>query len=133
MIVGVDLCRITMDVNDLLVTRRIDLHGIEFLHVIPDTQNHICLVEAKIGVVVYHESYRTERVWMVVRKDSLTHESRRDRDVKTLGETDKCFTRVIAHGTVSRKHHRILRSFQDFCSTRYLSGRRRGVAHHIDL
>ena len=38
---------------------------------------------------------------MVVRKDSLAHERRRDGNVKTLGEANQRFTRAIAHGTMS--------------------------------
>src|SRR5712664_147297 len=133
MVVCVNLRRIAMDVYDLLVTLRIDLYGIELLHVIADAKNHIGLIEAEVGVVVDHESYRTERVGVVVGKDPLTHERRRNRDVKTLRETNQRFTRMITHGSVSRKEDGTLRSLHDFRGTRYLNGSGRGIAHHIDI
>src|SRR6267143_1865926 len=80
-----------------------------------------------------HESYCAERVGMVVRKDSLADERWRDRDEKALGETNQCFTSVIAHCTVSCENDRSLCSLQDFRGSRYLSRRRRGITHYIDL
>src|SRR6266568_3695140 len=70
---------------------------------------------------------------MVVRNDSLAHERRGDGDAKTLGETNQRFARVIAHGTVSRQQDGALRSLQNLRCTRYLSWRRRGITHHVDL
>src|SRR5438309_1726454 len=70
---------------------------------------------------------------MVVRKDSLAHERRGDGDVKTLGETNQRFASVTAHCAVSCKQDGALRSLQYFRGTRYLSRRRRGITHHIDL
>src|SRR2546428_2052767 len=131
--VGVELRRIAMNVDDLLVAFWIYFYWTEPLHVIPDTYNDVRLVEAKIRIVVDHESYRTERVRMVVRKDSFAHERRGDGDVKTLGETNQRFAGVIAHGPVSRKQDGALRSLQNLRCTRYLSWRRRGITHHIDL
>src|SRR5438552_165605 len=133
MVVGVNLSRIAMDVNNLLVTIRVDLHWIKLLHVIPDTYDDVRLVEAKICIIMNHESYRTERVRMVVRKDSFAHERRGDGDVKTLGETNQRFAGVIAHGPVSRNQDGALRSLQNLRCTRYLSWRRRGIAHDVDL
>src|SRR5207249_2354551 len=133
MVVGVNLSRIAMDVNNLLVTIRVDLHWIKLLHVIADTQNHICLVEAKIYIIVDHESNRTKRVGVVVRKDTLAHERRRDRYAETLGETNERFTCVITHSTVSREHNRSLRRSKNFGGTRYLSRRGRCITHYIDL
>src|SRR5437660_3931724 len=133
MIVGVDLCGIAMNVDDLLVAFWVYFYWIELLHVIPDTYNDVRLVEAKIRVVVDHESYRTERVGMVVRKDSLAHERRGNGDAKMFGETNQRFAGVIAHGTVSSKQDGALRSLQNLRCTRYLSWRRRGITHHIDL
>src|SRR5438094_7023090 len=133
MIVGVNLSRITMDVNNLLVTIRIDLHRIKLLHVITDTQNHICLVEAKVCIIVDHESYRTERVRMVVGKDSLAHEGRCDGDVETLGKANQRFSSMITDCSVSREENGSLRHSKNFGGTRYLSRRGRCITHDIDL
>src|SRR5438552_4758164 len=133
MVVGVNLSRIAMDVNNLLVTIRVDLHWIKLLHVIPDTYDDVRLVEAKICIIMNHESYRTERVRMVVRKDSLAHEGRCDGDVETLGETNQRFSSMIADSAVSREENGSLRHSKNFGGTRYLSWRRRGITHHIDL
>src|SRR5438876_12434516 len=70
---------------------------------------------------------------MVVWKDSLAHERRRDRHAKTFGETNQRLASVTTHGTVFRKQDRSLRSLQNLRSPRYLGTRGRGIAHDIDL
>src|SRR5712691_888278 len=70
---------------------------------------------------------------MVVGKDSLPHESRRDRHVKTFGETNQRFASVTAHCAVSCKQDGPLRSLQYFRGARYLSRRGRSIAYNIDL
>ena len=78
-IVGVDLGGESAQVQDALLAVRVDFHGVELLHLVPDADQDVGRVEAEVAVVVTHETDRTERVRMVVREDAFTVEGGRDR------------------------------------------------------
>ena len=120
-IVRIDMGGIAMNVQDLLVAIGIDCHGIKFLQIIANADDDICLVEAKIDVIMAHKAYRAQGVRMLIGKDSLTHERGGHGDLELLRAADECVARLIAHGTMPRQDDGSLGRPQDVHRSRDLA------------
>ena len=93
-IVGVHLGRDATQVQDPLVTARVDPHRIELLQFIADADDHVRLVETEVDIVVAHEPHRAKRVRVVVREHPLAVKGGSHRQAQLLGEAPYSGRRV---------------------------------------
>src|SRR5215216_2768833 len=123
-VVYVHLRREAVDVDDLLVALRVDALRIELLQLVPDGDNRIRRVEAKVHVIVGHEPYRTESDLVFVWEDAFAVECRRHRQRERLRESDERVLRLGACGPVPGKDYGLLCRGENLGGTGDLRGRR---------
>lgn len=122
-----------MQVDDALVPVRIDLQRVELLDLVPHADQHVCRVEAEVGVVVAHKAHSTQCVRVVVREDALSVEGGRHRYVQPFGKSQQGRGSACPGSTMTGEHHRMLRRCDDLSGAGDLRRRRRIRVDRIDL
>ena len=112
-VMAVDLGRKAMDVDDVLVARRIDADRIEFLQFVADGDDHVGQVETEVDIVVTHEPHCSEGLRVVVGKDPLAVEGGGHRNTQPFSETAKAVAGSAAGCAVPGQHDRVDRLPQD--------------------
>jgi len=129
--VHVDLGREAMNMDDLLVTVRVDPDRIELLQFVSDRNDDVRRLESEVDIVAAHEPQGADAVGVVIGHHALAVEGVRHLHTEFVGEPDQRCSRVTACGTVACQHHGPLRIAQNLDRTLYLSGRRRFGADNV--
>ena len=105
-VVRVHLGREATQMEDSLVSARVDPHRIELLQLVADADDHVRLVETKVDVVMAHEPHRAECVRVIVGEHALAVEGSGHRDAELLREALQGSRRAGPGRAVPGQHDR---------------------------
>src|SRR5688572_16433727 len=98
---SIHLCSVSRDMYHFLLSIRIDSCAAKLLHVVAYAYKYIGYVTSKRDIITAHKPHSPQCIWMIVWKDSLSHECSCYRDLKPLRESNKCILCIIPSSTMS--------------------------------
>ena len=100
----VDLRRVRIDVQDLVVGFRIPFRRRVLDEVVADGNDEVSVLDQCIGIIFLRDADGAAFVVVIARDDALRHHRVDDGDVQRVGKMRQRLARVAADGTMSREH-----------------------------